>query len=92
MITLENGTRVIAPSNVVPGSARTVGGDLVFEIDGQITQGSLACIIQTMGFDSVGFPNTQARVVSVQPVEEEGRHRVVIRPSDPVAQPVVQYR
>jgi hypothetical protein len=92
MITVDNVFMILAPSNVVSETARTVGPDLVFEIDGQITPSSVACIVQTMGFDNIGFPNCMARIVSVQPTETEGRHRVVVRPPVPVPQPTVQYR
>jgi hypothetical protein len=92
MITVDNVLMVITPSSVVPETARTVGGDLVFEIDGQITPSSIGCIVQTMGFEGIGFPNCLARIVSVHPNETEGRNNVVIRPPEPVSQPTVQYR
>lgn len=92
MITVDNVWMYITPSNVVPETARTVGPDLVFEIDGQITPSSIACIVQTMGFEGIGFPNCLARIFSVHPTETEGRHRVVVRLPEPVPQPTVQYR
>lgn len=93
MILPEDVAMVIAPSNVVPGSARTVGDGLEFQIDGHLTTGSIGIIVQMMGFDGIGFPNCMARVVAAHQIEGESRFKIVVRPPHPLpAGPTVNHR